>query len=158
VCSTRPIHVALMTRYDAAVHVLRAYRNIFCVQMLPCWLDRGTKTRTIRPPNAMRRQRGEPERCRGAHVPCAQQHMLRAHVSLLTRSRRADLDYATSVRTRCEESAASRRGLCDLRTRYEESAARRRGPKASPNQSELCDLRTRCKESAASRRGLQGRS
>jgi len=67
---------------------------------------------------------------------------------------KADYD----LRTQCEESAASRRGLCDLRTRCEESAGRRLGPKKSPTQSGLRDLRTRCEESAASRRGLHDRA
>jgi hypothetical protein len=92
--------------------------------------------------------------CCGAYVASVQQHMFRAHVALLTRSRSANADYATServakrarradadymisaelfdLRKRCEESAASRSGLCDLRARCEESARRADADQKNP--------------------------
>jgi hypothetical protein len=50
--------------------------------------------------------------CCGVHVVNAQQHMLRAHASLLTRSRRADADYATSER----DAKRARRADADYST------------------------------------------
>jgi hypothetical protein len=61
------------------------------------WLGRDAPTRTMRPRNAIRRERGEPERLSGSNDASVQQRILRAHVALLTRSQRADADYSTSV-------------------------------------------------------------
>ena len=57
----------------------------------------GAPTLTMRPPNVMRRERGEPERCCGENVASVQQ-------STRVAARRCGL---FGLQTRCEESAAS---------------------------------------------------
>jgi hypothetical protein len=92
------------TCIERATSFLRAFNAL--------WLIRGAPTRTMRPPSAMRRERGEPERCCGAHVAGVQRHLFRACVTLLTRSRRADADYATSER----DTKRARRADADYST------------------------------------------
>jgi hypothetical protein len=150
--------------------MFRACNNICCVHMSPCWLGRGAPTRTIRPPNAMRRERGEPERLCGEYVASVQQHMFRVHVTLLTRSRRADADYSKPNAKRRERGEPKRtmRPLnakrighlqmlrctcCGRATTRTVCLFRLVDLLATPRRG-LCDLRSRYEESAASRRGL----
>jgi hypothetical protein len=100
----------------------------------------------MRPPSVMRRERSESERCCGVHHASVQQHKLRAYFALLTRSRRADVDYSTSER----DTKRARRANADHATSEREA---KRAPAhvavnyvATPQRG-LCELRTRSKES-----------
>jgi hypothetical protein len=72
--------------------------------------------------------------CCGVHVASVQQHMLRAHVALLTRSRRADADNTTSER----DPKRARRAEADYATSERDAKRARRADadqKNAPTQS-----------------------
>ena len=97
--------------------------------------ERGEPTRTMRPPNAKRRGLVQMLRCKC----CERAATHFAGTCCFVDKVVARLRGLCDLRTRCEESAASRRGLCDLRTRCEESAARRQGQKKCSNPILLAD-------------------